>query len=83
MTKIEFSLQGEFIELYKLLKLESIADSGGAAKGLIAAGAVKLNGAVETRKRKKLVAGDQVQTENHSIHIQKFNDAQTRKIPTL
>lgn len=48
----------EPIELYKLLKFEGLAMSGGAAKTLIAEGKVVLNGVIETQKRKKLVSGD-------------------------
>ncbi|MFT5837092.1 MAG: ribosome-associated protein, partial [Candidatus Azotimanducaceae bacterium] len=48
----------EPIELFKLLKFEGLASSGGEAKALIAAGQVLLNGVLETQKRKKLVAGD-------------------------
>lgn len=48
----------EPIELFKLLKFEGLASSGGEAKAMIAEGRVLLNGAVETQKRKKLVSGD-------------------------
>lgn len=48
----------EPIELYKLLKFEGLAASGGEAKALVAEGKVLLNGVVETQKRKKLVSGD-------------------------
>jgi len=46
------------IELYKLLKFESMVASGGEAKHVIDEGLVLVNGQVETRKRKKIVAGD-------------------------
>ncbi len=48
------------VELYKILKLEGLASSGGEAKAAIAAGKVRVNGEVETRKRRKIVAGDTV-----------------------
>ena len=48
----------EPIELFKLLKFQGIAMSGGEAKTLIAEGQVKVNGQAETQKRKKLVSGD-------------------------
>jgi len=54
-------LQKQPVELYKLLKFEGLAASGGEAKTLIAHGQVRVNGEVETRKRKKLVAGDTVE----------------------
>ena len=46
------------IELYQLLKLADLTASGGEAKFAIAQGQVRVNGQVETRKRRKIVAGD-------------------------
>ena len=48
----------EPVELYKVLKFEGLVGSGGEAKLVIGNGLVRLNGQVETRKRKKVVAGD-------------------------
>ena len=48
------------VELFKILKFEGLAASGGEAKSLIADGRVSVNGQVETRKRKQIVAGDVV-----------------------
>ena len=45
-------------ELYKILKFADIVSGGGEAKRVISAGYVYLNGEVETRKRKKIYAGD-------------------------
>ncbi len=47
--------------LDQYLKLHGIAETGGQAKLLIQAGEVKLNGIVETRRRKKLAAGDVIE----------------------
>lgn len=67
----EFSLDGrEFIELYKILKLAGLASSGGSAKALVATGQVLVNGATETQKRKKIVAGDCVEFNHEKICIQ-------------
>ncbi|MGF1571681.1 MAG: RNA-binding S4 domain-containing protein [Sumerlaeia bacterium] len=49
------------IELAKLLKLQSLVQSGGEAKVAITEGLVRLNGVVETRKGKKIVAGDVIE----------------------
>ncbi len=57
---IEVEVRGDFFELYKLLKSENIAQSGGQAKLMIEQGDVKVNGKVELRKRCKLVRGDKV-----------------------
>jgi len=57
------------IELYKVLKLEGLADSGGMAKMLIGKGLVYVNGQIETRKRKKIIAGDTVEYEGKQVSI--------------
>ena len=51
----------EPIELYKVLKFESLVSSGGEAKFVIEQGLVKVNGDLEMRKRRKLVAGDRIE----------------------
>ena len=50
------------VALYKILKFENIASSGGEAKYMIADGFVKVNGRIETRKRKKIYPGDKTDT---------------------
>lgn len=57
------------IELYKLLKFENMVESGGEAKFVIGEGFVQVNGAVETRKRKKIVAGDIIEFNNEKVQI--------------
>lgn len=51
-------LNHEPVELFKLLKFEGLASSGGESKKMIETGQVLVNGEVETRKRKKIMAGD-------------------------
>lgn len=51
-------LNKEPVELFKLIKFEGLANSGGEAKLMIEQGLVSVNGERETRKRKKIVAGD-------------------------
>jgi len=63
------SITGPHIELYKILKLENLAASGGEAKYLISEGLVLVNGQVETRKRRKTVAGDLVEYNGQQIKI--------------
>ncbi len=65
----EVEIAKEPIELYKLLKFEGMADSGGEAKAVIAEGRVLVNGEVETRKRKKIVSGDIVEFGEEKILI--------------
>lgn len=57
-------------ELYKILKFEGLVGSGGEAKHVIAEGQVMLNGAVETQKRKKIMAGDIINFGQETLHIQ-------------
>lgn len=58
------------LRLDQFLKLQGIADTGGQAKLMIQAGEVKLNGAVETRRRKKLAAGDLVEVGGHAFRVE-------------
>ena len=60
----------EPIELYKILKFESMVASGGEAKAVIAEGLVLVNGVIETRKRKKIFSGDTIDFEKEKIFIQ-------------
>lgn len=53
----------EPLRLDHFLKLSAVSDTGGQAKLLIQAGEVKVNGEIETRRRKKLQAGDVVEHE--------------------
>lgn len=65
----EVEISKEPIELFKLLKFEGMADSGGEAKAVIAEGRVLVNGKVETRKRKQIVSGDIVEFRDEKIHV--------------
>lgn len=69
MTIHRFPLQGEFIELNVLLKLLGMAPSGGAAKALIAGGAVTVDGEIETRTRRKLRRGQTVRLADQEVHV--------------
>ncbi|NOR43846.1 MAG: RNA-binding S4 domain-containing protein [Gammaproteobacteria bacterium] len=62
-------LKFEPVELYKILKFESMAPSGGVAKLAIESGDVIVNGAVETRKRKKIIAGDIIEFNGETIRL--------------
>ena len=65
----EILISEEPIALYKLLKFESMVNSGGEAKYAISEGLVTVNGEVETRKRKKIFSGDIVEFGNETIRI--------------
>ncbi len=53
-----FELKDDYIELFKLIKVLDLVDSGAQAKHIVSEGYVLRNGEIETRKRAKIVAGD-------------------------
>ena len=57
------------VELYKILKFENLASSGGEAKFMIVDGLVKVNKSIEKRKRKKIYPGDTIQTGGLVLEI--------------
>lgn len=65
-----FELNGkEFIELNKLLKIFNLVETGGEAHRRIDAGEVKVNGAVELQRRKKLRSGDRINFNKEIIEV--------------
>ena len=62
-------LKDDFIKLGQALKAAGLVGSGVDAKFSIQDGLVKVNGQVETRRGKKLVAGDVIEFEGKQIHI--------------
>ncbi|MBS0662137.1 MAG: RNA-binding S4 domain-containing protein [Verrucomicrobia bacterium] len=58
------------IELSQFLKFAGLVESGGEAKAAIHAGKVRLNGAVESQKGRKLQVGDQVSYGGETIVVQ-------------
>ena len=71
MNHISFSLNGnENIALCDLLKLTSLANSGGQAKILIADGQVLRNGVLETRKTAKIRAGEKIEFNQYIISVE-------------
>ncbi|MDX9882328.1 MAG: RNA-binding S4 domain-containing protein [Prolixibacteraceae bacterium] len=67
--RITYILEGEYIELIKLLKVLHISESGGQAKMMVDDGLVTLNGRTEFRKRAKLRAGDTINIFGQTIVI--------------
>jgi ribosome-associated protein len=57
------------IELCQFLKFGGLTGTGGEAKQVISQGLVTVNGAVETQKRKKLLAGDKVAYDGKIIVV--------------
>ena len=69
MNKLTFTLEAEYIELNKLLKILSLVESGGQANQLIKEGGVFFNGQIDTRKRLKLRKGDKIFFSETQIKI--------------
>lgn len=59
----------EPVELYKILKFEGLVASGAEAKSAVADAQVRVNGKIETRKRKKIMAGDIIEFGDDRIRI--------------
>ncbi|WZL73165.1 RNA-binding S4 domain-containing protein [Clostridiaceae bacterium 35-E11] len=69
MEKLQ--IQGEYIQLDKMLKFVDLVQSGGHAKIMIQEGEVKVNGITEYKRGKKLKEGDVVEVEGIKILITK------------
>lgn len=59
----------ETLRLDDALQLAGLAATGGKAKVMIQAGEVKVNGMVETRRKRKLAEGDVVEVGDESFEI--------------
>lgn len=62
--------RGEYIKLDQFLKLAQVAETGGQAKAMIQAGLVQVNGEVETRRGRKLRAGDRVLVAGEELQVE-------------
>ena len=69
MPVVVFDLDRDHVELNQPPELVGICDSGGAGKMLVASGAVRVDGAVETRKTCKIRAGQTVQVADYQIRV--------------
>lgn len=69
MQRLDFELNGDYVELNQLLKLVGICDSGGAGKMLVASGVVSVDGQVELRKTCKVRAGQVVTLQGVRIQV--------------
>lgn len=57
------------ITLGQFLKVAGLVMTGGQAKHLVSTGRVKVNGQVETRRGRKLLPGDVVESENWQARV--------------
>lgn len=58
------------IQLDQFMKFTGMVGTGGQAKLVIQAGEVLVNGVVETRRKKKLKAGDKVTFRGQSLIVE-------------
>lgn len=65
-----FELDGEYIELIKLLKATGLCSTGGMAKAVVEEGLVKVDGQVELRKRCKIRRGQQVEFDGETLNVE-------------
>ncbi|MDF1880241.1 RNA-binding S4 domain-containing protein [Sulfurimonas sp. MAG313] len=66
---MQFKITEEYIELYKLIKVADLVDSGAEAKQIISEGYVKRGEEVETRKRAKIKVGETITIGDVSIEV--------------
>lgn len=65
----KFSIREDYIKLGQLLKATGLVSSGVEAKIVINEGEVLVNNEVDTRRGRKIVAGDIVSYDNQVIRI--------------
>jgi ribosome-associated protein len=66
---IDFELRGEHITLDALLKATGLAPSGGIAKMMVADGRVQVDGIAESRKTRKIRAGQVVSVAGVRVRV--------------
>jgi ribosome-associated protein len=69
MAAQDFAVRGEYIQLDQLLKALGLCASGGAAHAAVEQGLIRVDGAVETRKRAKLRPGQHVEFAGTEIRL--------------
>lgn len=67
--EVQLREQDEFIKLGQLLKKAGLVSSGVEAKEVILEGLVKVNGEDETRRGRKVYAGDEVSFNGEEIKV--------------
>ena len=66
----KFTIEGEYIELIKLLKATGLCTTGGMAKRATAEGRVKVDNQTEVRKRCKIRKGQIIEFEGQIIAVE-------------
>ena len=66
----KFKIDGDYIELIKLLKATGLCGTGGVAKMVVDDGLVLVDGDVELRKRCKIKSGQKVEFDGTVIELE-------------
>lgn len=69
LETIDFTIEGEYIDLIQLLKAIGLAQTGGHAKMIVDEEMVSRNGELETRKRAKLRKGEVLEVDQYRIQL--------------
>ncbi|MHB8221277.1 MAG: RNA-binding S4 domain-containing protein [Desulfurivibrionaceae bacterium] len=69
MGRQQIAVRDEVIRLGQFLKLAGVVDTGGEAKLRIQEGEARVNGEVETRRGRQLVAGDLVEFGGEVLEV--------------
>ncbi len=72
MTSDDSDPTPDSLRLDNFLKLSAMSGTGGQAKLLIQNGDVKVNGEIETRRRRKLSVGDVVEVGGKQFPVSEF-----------
>lgn len=64
---MDFPINGEYIELCKLLKATNLVMNGAEGKQVVAEGLVTVDGEIETRKRCKIRPGQTIEFDKQTI----------------
>jgi ribosome-associated protein len=76
MNPRPFALRGDHITLEALIKAADLNEQRDLSRAVIAAGEVRVNGEVETRRGRKLRAGDVVQLARDRVLIEEADPGQ-------
>ncbi len=69
MSSQDVPIRGDTIRLGQLLKLAGLAEHGGEAKAMLAAGEVRVNGEPETRRGRQLHPGDRIEVAGTILRV--------------
>jgi ribosome-associated protein len=65
----DVGIREDMIRLGQFLKLAGVIDSGGETRSRLAAGEVRVNGEVDTRRGRQLHRGDVITVDDEQIRV--------------